>query len=107
MWGNRASGDGGAIFNEGDVFLTNDTFADNEALQGAAIESSGETTTGITSSILANSIKGGNCDVHGSLTSGGFNLSDDNSCHFSGSSLNNVANLNLDPAGLENNGGPT
>jgi hypothetical protein len=103
--GNEA-GFGGAIFNEDpDSTLTNDTFADNEAEEGAAINSSGE-PMGITSSILAGSIKGKNCSGD-QLLSAAFTLSDDDSCHFSGSSLNNVANLNLDPTGLENNGGPT
>ena len=45
------------------------------------------------------------------FTDANYNISDDNSCNFtmapSGTSINNSTKLHLDPAGLQNNGGPT
>jgi len=47
----------------------------------------------------------------GPIIDGGYNISDDNSCEFtmapSGTSINNSTAVNLDPLGLQNNGGPT
>ena len=55
---------------------------------------------------------GGNCDASfGTVTDEDYNISDDDSCDFteapSGKSINGSTTLNLDPAGLQNNGGPT
>jgi hypothetical protein len=59
------------------------------------------------STLLANSTGGGgNCDTFGG-TDDGYNISDDDSCNFTGTSINNSTTLHLDPAGLANNGGPT
>ena len=48
---------------------------------------------------------GANCATSngGTITDGGNNLSDDGTCGFSGDNTNAL----LDPAGLQNNGGPT
>lgn len=59
--------------------------------------------------LLANSSSGGNCFNDGVLSSGHYNLSDDNSCsaYFNQSGdLSNTA-AGFDPTGLQNNGGPT
>ena len=52
---------------------------------------------------------GGNCG--GLIDDAGYNISDDASCDFTeapvGTSVNESTSLNLDPAGLRNNGGPT
>jgi hypothetical protein len=92
---------GGAIFNEdAEILITNDTFSGNE---GAAVETDlGESF--VNSSIFGNNIPGGNC---AGVTDDGYNISDDNTCGFSGTSINNSTTLNLDPTGLNNNGGPT
>jgi predicted outer membrane repeat protein len=63
--------------------------------------------TTIKSSILANTSSGGNCYAEGgTVTSAGFNLSDDPSCPFQITDFNNTP-AGLDPSGLKNNGGPT
>jgi len=53
-------------------------------------------------SIVANNSKG-NC--YGAMTSSGYNLSSDNTCHFSGTGDLNNTHPRLGP--LQNNGGPT
>jgi len=76
--GNNASGSGG-----GGIYIVN--------------------TGRIQNSILANNGPAGNC--YGSVVSDGYNLSSDDTCHFSGSGdLNNVE---PELGSLRNNGGPT
>jgi len=95
---------GGAIANEDALFLiTNCTFDGNLAEYGADIATE-EGESLVNSSIFANSISGGNCDE---VDDGGYNISDDGSCYFSSPSVNYSTTLNLDPLGLQNNGGPT
>jgi hypothetical protein len=112
---------GGGIYNAGRLTVTNSTFSGNSATTGGAIysESSGTTTRAIASgvtvnnSILAKSTSGGNCS--GSITDGGYNISDDTSCGFAGTGANgdtigdgvSDSHVGLDPVGLANNGGPT
>jgi hypothetical protein len=112
---------GGAIFvDDGETLkLTNDTFEHNYAGEGSAIFNDGGTVdakgnifadhledagTGIVSPL-------GNCaGATPPVTDENYNISVDDSCGFTaGSSLNNVtaAALNLDPLGLQNNGGPS
>jgi hypothetical protein len=95
---------GGAIFNEdAEMLITNVTFSGNEAAEGADIATDlGESFTN--SSIFANSISGGNCS---GVIDDGFNISDDDTCGFVSPSINDSTTLNLDPLGLQNNGGPT
>ena len=64
------------------------------------------TTTTLVATIVANSGAGLDCFGEGTLTDGGYNLDDDGSCVFSGTSLSDTP-AGLDPAGLQNNGGPT
>jgi Right handed beta helix region len=95
--------EGGAIANDGSEFLiSNNTFSGNGADDGADIASEGESV--VNNSIFANSSSGGNCD---GVIDEGYNISDDDSCGFTSPSVNNSTTLNLDPLGLENNGGPT
>jgi predicted outer membrane repeat protein len=105
--GNFASGFGGAIFNfaVGNLDVTNSTFSSNDAGVGGAINDSGSSLA-VKSTILSAS-GGGNCGGNVALTDVGYNISDDNSCGFSGTSINNSIALHLDPAGLADNGGPT
>jgi len=113
--GNTAS-QGGGIYNdyEGTVAVTNSTLSGNSASDGGGIFNNGDkVAVAIENSILASSISGGNC--FGPVTDGGYNISDDTSCGFTGTGANNDtigdgvsdANLALDPDGLADNGGPT
>ena len=112
------SGDGvgGAINNDfGTGTVTNSTFSGNKANAGSGGGGAGvggaidneDGTLILKSTILAAST-GGNCaDIVAVIGDAGYNISDDNSCGFSGTSINNSTTLHLDPAGLANNGGPT
>jgi len=103
--GNTTGNFGGGILNNalGTVAVTNCTFADNNGPPSAgAIANFGNAT--LKGTVLAAST-GGNCSF--TITDAGHNISDDGSCGFSGTSINNSTTLNLDPAGLQNNGGPT
>ena len=105
--GNSAA-DGGGIgtFNSSATLtVTNSTFFGNTAVHGGGIENFNGATT-LKGTILANEPSGGNCDAN-TVTDAGYNISDDNTCGFSGTSINNSTSLNLDPLGLDNNGGPT
>ena len=103
---------GGAIFNvasgpaPGILKVSNSTFSGNQAAtSGDTIYSAGALT--LKGTILANPVAA-NCAVSGTLSSSGYNLSDDNSCS---GFLNQTGDLNVTPAGLSgglaNNGGPT
>ena len=106
-------GFGGAIFlDSGTLAVSNGTFTSNSAVRGGVIYNFAG-SAGLNGTILAAS-SGGNCQ--GTISDGGYNLSDDASCDFSATgSQNNVPDtssvpgtgLNLDPAGLQSNGGPT
>ena len=104
-----AAGEGGAIYTfEGVSFITNVTFSGNTAAAGdggALYNKAG--IVDLKGSILATST-GGNCEGTVAITDEGHNISDDGTCPTtSGTSLNNNTMLNLDPAGLADNGGPT
>ena len=114
IMGIPSAGEGGAIFNDtGTLTTTNTTFSGNDAGEGAVLSSlsvfMNPAITSMRSTLLANSKGGGgNCDTFfGTVTDDGYNISDDNSCGFSGTSLDSNTMLNLDPAGLADNGGPT
>jgi hypothetical protein len=107
---NDASGNGGGISNDagGTLTVTNSTFVLNYAsFDGGSIFNQG--TADLKGTILAASLSGLNCAGAATppVTDVGYNISDDGSCGFSGTSMNNSTTLNLDPAGLQNNGGPT
>ncbi|MGB8682499.1 MAG: choice-of-anchor Q domain-containing protein [Candidatus Binatus sp.] len=118
IMGVPSAGDGGAIFNDtGTLTTTNTTFSGNDAGVGAVISILSvfmhPAITSMRSTLLANTKGGGgNCDTSfGTVTDDGYNISDDDTCGFTmaptGTSINNSTTLNLDPAGLQNNGGPT
>jgi hypothetical protein len=98
---------GGALYNGvSDMALTNDTFSGNSGSTGAgALAWSPSFNPSVRGIILAKGSSGSNCQ--NAAGDEGYNLSDDNSCGFTGTSKNNVNNLDLDPMGLQNNGGPT
>jgi hypothetical protein len=110
---------GGVANGDSELVMTNDTF-DGNATQsgfGADVATDEEVigSVGIAppqpeilslanNSIFAESIFSSNCD---GIDDGGYNISDDDSCGFSGTSVNDSTTLKLDSTGLEHNGGPT
>lgn len=126
--GNTTGGDGGGIYNSGTASVTNSTLAANTAGDrgGGIFNESTLTLTNVTlsgnsggnlanidgqSTLQGTLLAGGspNCIADPSVTSLGYNLSDDASC---AAGLNQTGDVNstaalLDPAGLQNNGGPT
>jgi hypothetical protein len=103
----RGNARGGGISNGGVLTISNSTFSGNSAVGstgsfGGGI-SSGTVTVKLQNSIIANSTSGGNC--YGTVTSGGYNLSSDNTCKLNGPGDMNDMNPLLGP--LTNNGGPT
>ena len=115
LFGNTSALEGGgAIFsNSGAVAITNSTLSENAApsgansalLGGGAVFSSSGTVS-VAASILADSTTGGDCS--GTITDLGYNLDDDGTCGLSPAD-NDLSDTDpiLDPAGLQNNGGPT
>jgi hypothetical protein len=107
--GNTSEGVGGALWvlpfagGGGEAVLRNVTLHGNSAGSGAAIFAAGSVTT-IQNSALAASASGGNCAGGGTLTSLGFNLSDDATCPLGGNDHPDT------PSGLGtlgDHGGPT
>jgi uncharacterized repeat protein (TIGR01451 family) len=87
--------------------LNYDTITRNSAATtGGGIFISATTATTMRNTIVAGQTAGGSCD--GTLSDGGYNLDDGSSCGFStaNNSLSNTDPL-LNPAGLQDNGGPT
>jgi CSLREA domain-containing protein len=112
---NSAVGYGGGIYiTGGTLTLINSTFAGNSAANTGGIANGGSLlnpgslgTVDVKGTILTSST-GGNCA--GPIADEGYNLSDDDSCGLTQStSTENVTDveLNLDPGGLQSNGGPT
>jgi hypothetical protein len=107
--GNSASSSGGGIFTSGPTTLTlaYDTISGNAASgSGGGIFITGSIPAVLGSTIVAGQTAGDNCS--GPVSDGGYNLDDGMSCGFSSAntSLSNTDPL-LDPAGLQNNSGPT
>ncbi len=104
---NSAQGGGGAIWDtESSVSITNCTFSNNTASggQGGALHNLASVILSLKGTIVSGKAAGGNC--FGTIHDAGYNISDDASCGFSGTSRNNT-DPKLDPAGLADNGGPT
>jgi hypothetical protein len=109
--GNSASENGGGIANDGTLNVTHGTLSGNTTVagDGGGISIWDASTATVAATILANSGAGLDCahlGTSGVLTDLGYNLDDDGSCKFSGTSLSDTA-AGLDPAGLQYNGGPT
>jgi hypothetical protein len=109
-------GAGGAIFNNGSALeITNCTFFKNDAATdlGGGLGWQSGFAPSVNSSIFesidpsGNTDDSDNCQASDLVNDGGFNISDDETC-FSGSTSSDINTaLNLDAAGLANNGGPT
>jgi uncharacterized repeat protein (TIGR01451 family) len=105
--GNSATEYGGGIYKgfSGSLSIESSTISDNSAaLDGGGIW--GAYITTFANTIVAGQTAGGNCTVFG--IDDGYNLDDGTSCGFS-SANNSLSNTDplLDPAGLQDNGGPT
>jgi predicted outer membrane repeat protein len=103
--GNAATTSGGAIYSQGGtVQISNSTIGNNpENIGGGGALSNAGSSVLIQNSIVANSANGGNCA--GTITSDGYNLSSDSTCHFS--STGDLNNRNPKLGALHKNGGPT
>ncbi len=101
---NSASGDGGGILNYGTLTINNGTIAGNSAPAGGGITQITAYGGSVTfqNSVIANN-SGGNC--LSTMTSNGYNLSDDNTCNFTGPSDMNNTEPKLGTLGYH--GGPT
>lgn len=114
--GNRAGEAGGAILNSGRLDVTYSTFSGNAAeLVGGGIENA---NVAVAKATLSNTIlaKSTNGNIHnacaagrcrGTITDGGYNISDDSSFRFTDPTSKTRTNPRLDPGGLQYNGGPT
>jgi len=110
---------GGGIFNGGTLTVTNSTFSGNSAAFGGGIANDGPTASAsVTNSTFSGNSAGdgdGVDNLNGSVTlkgtilanessgnciftinDAGYNISDDNTCGFSGTSINNSTTLKLD-----------
>ncbi len=110
----NCAAEGGGLFNQGSATVTNATFSGNSVSggcdnscgnSGAGIDNFGTVSLGAT--IVANSGGAGDC-ADTAPTDLGYNLDDDGSCGFTPADhdLSNTP-AGLDPAGLQDNGGPT
>ncbi len=105
---NSARDAGGGIANYGDLTVTNGTISANSAPVGGGIHT--YSTARLRNTILAGSVGGSNCSAHPSLrfVDGGFNVDSGTSCGFTRANRSLPStNPLLDPAGTEDNGGPT
>jgi hypothetical protein len=107
FFNNSAKNDGAAIASVGTLGVTHSTFVDNwtQAGTGGAVSTLGNVVT-LKGTILANATA--NCSVSGgNFVSGGYNHSTDASCSLAGTGDVSSAPAGLDPAGLQDYGGPT
>ena len=112
--GNSSILSGGGVSNFAQLMLINNTFSRNSAASGdGGGVSSLYGMLAVTGSIFAGEPSGGNCAADGgTITDGGYNISDDATCGFTGTGVNGKTlgdsiNPLLDPNGLQDNGGPT
>ena len=116
FYGNRAGEVGGAILNGGKLNVTYSTFSENAAeFVGGAINNSNKeaATARLSNSVFADSTSGNINNVcagdqcRGTITDGGYNISDDRSFRFPARTSKTNTDPNLDPSGPQDNGGPT
>jgi hypothetical protein len=109
--GNNGGYDGGGIYNGGALTVTNSTFSGNTAPHpdgagGGGIYSFAGSVA-LAATIVADSVSGGDCSVPAGFTDGGYNLDDDGTCGLAAATDLSDTNPQLDPSGLQSNGGPT
>ena len=102
--GNSASTGGGGIYiGGGTLTITNSTFSGNSASTGGGIARGSAGTVTLRNTIVANSTSGGDCS--GTVTDGGNNIVEDNTCGFSGGADPNLGALTGSPAYFPLNSG--
>jgi len=106
--GNSAGYIGGGIANAGTMTLTDSTLSDNSAPGGHGGGIYNDSTINLGATIVANSSSGGDCYLPGGTFNDlGYNLDDDGSCNLTATGDVSDTPADLDPTGLQNNGGPT
>jgi hypothetical protein len=110
--GNTATTQGGGIWDLGKLMITSSTVSGNKGSEGGGgiyIKQGYRGRTlgrvSLAATIIANNGSGGDCS--GGIVDGGYNLADDESCGLTSSTDFPDTSPGLDPAGLQNNGGPT
>jgi len=102
---NTTGGNGGGITNFGLITVTSSTFWNNSAGDaGGGIINAG--TARLQSTLLAENSNGG-CTLGFGVTDEGYNIDDDGSCGFGGTSISHSSSLDSTLGQLANNGGPT
>jgi IPT/TIG domain-containing protein/polymorphic membrane protein len=103
--GNTAKSGGAAVASAGTTDISNSTFSDNSTdLGGGTLSALGHTLR-LKGNILSNFL---NCDASGgTISSSGYNVSTDATCSLNGQDDISSVAAGLDPAGLQDNGGPT
>ncbi|PNW58746.1 UNVERIFIED_CONTAM: hypothetical protein BEN50_05950 [Euhalothece sp. KZN 001] len=106
--GNSASIRGGGIHNRGTSTINNSTLSDNSATNGGGIYNANDGTANITNSIVANSV-GDDLSRDTGTINASYSLIENNADQINGTDDNNITGQDplLDPAGLQDNGGPT
>lgn len=126
---NESGGNGGGIFNNGTLTISNSTLSGNQSYIGGGIQSQGPTAAIYDSTVVGNSARigdsggiyrgGGTVSVRATLladnaegdcsgvTDSGYNIDDDGSCGFTLPSISDYATLSKTLGPLANNGGPT
>jgi CSLREA domain-containing protein len=107
--GNTTNGTGGGISNYGDLQISHSTIAGNSAANGGGLAPRiSFADTELQGTLLANN-SGGNCFVESgdSLTSNGYNLSDDTTCSTYLTATGDQNNVNPLLGALQDNGGAT
>jgi predicted outer membrane repeat protein len=108
---NSSSGLGGAIYNSGILTAVNSTLSGNSAESGGGLYTEPFGTVTVTNSIIAGSDRGGDCNSGGRIVDGDHNLiqSAASACGLTNGVNGNIIGVDpmLDPAGLQDNGGPT
>jgi hypothetical protein len=101
----RTTADGGGLANFGTLTLTHSTISGNAARDGGGLyHHQGQLT--LTSSIVASNLRGGDCSRdQGSITSDGYNVDSDRSCHLTAATDRPGTDPRLGL--LQDNGGPT
>lgn len=110
---------GGAILNDARLEVSYSTFSANDAeFYGAILNANSKAATmRLSNTVFADNINDNIVNVctglppaeqcRGTITDGGYNLSDDRSFRFTDPTSKSNADPKLDPEGLQSNGGPT
>jgi CSLREA domain-containing protein len=118
FYANRSTFGSGILNDRGRLKVSYSTFSGNDTeFYGAILNSySKASTTRLSSTVLANNLNDNIVNVcrgadlsqcRGTITDGGYNISDDRSFRFTDPHSKSNTDPKLDPQGLQSNGGPT